>query len=340
MQQLTVAEPDRLDRALVPLVGSRTKAAEALKAGRIRVDDAPVTLADAAREVAVGAVITLDEPGAHNSKKALVALRVLTEHHIGLIAVGRSWVAINKPAGLLTDAATFKQQREEPNATAIVTEYLVSRHGPGITALPAHRIDRDTSGVVLFATRTTAETTLRDQFAARTPERTYLAAVSGRPEGEGGHWEHTMRWDPDQNRQLSARIDEPGATVAHSDWRTVAHIKGQANEAGEDGHTSLIEVRLTTGRRNQIRLQAALSGHPLLGERLYHPPRGVLVPLTPSNTPAPGRQVLHALSLRFQDPDSGKDVSVSAPPPADLDKLLRYFRWRFDGTVAKDSDSV
>ncbi len=327
--ELVVAAADRLDRALVPLVGSRGKAAEALKSGRVRVGGALVSLADAARVVEVGAVLSLDAPGQHNSRKALVAKRVLDEAGMTLLAEGRSWFAIAKPAGLLTDAATFKQKRHEPTATAIATEWLQQRRGPaGGEALPAHRIDRDTSGVVLFATSTAAETHLRDQFAAHTPERVYLAAVAGKPEGPGGTWRHTMRWDPDQNRQLPARADEEGASEAEATWRVIAHARGKLENADGHGRASLLEVRLTTGRRNQIRLQAALEGHPLLGERLYHPPRGVPVPAIPANTPAPPRQALHAHALTFIDPDDGTTRTVTAPPPADLARLLNFLGWK------------
>jgi 23S rRNA pseudouridine1911/1915/1917 synthase len=320
---------DRLDRALVPLVGSRGKAADALKAGRVRLGGEPVSLADASRVVEVGAVLTLDAPGHHNSRKALVARRVLDDAGIVLLAEGRSWFAISKPAGLLTDAATFKQKRHEATATAIASEWLEQRRGPGAgEALPAHRIDRDTSGVILFATTTAAETHLRDQFAAHTPERVYLAAVAGKPEGPGGTWRHTMRWDPEQNRQLPARADEEGATEAEANWRVIAHARGKLEGGEGHGRASLLEVRLTTGRRNQIRLQAALEGHPLLGERLYHPPRGVPVPPIPGNTPLPPRQALHAHALTFIDPDDGTRHTVTAPPPADLARLLNFLGWK------------
>ncbi len=329
---LTVAAPDRLDRALVPLAGSRAKAAEALKAGRVTLDGVPVGLGEAAREVAAGQRLALLTATGQTGRKALAARRVLEPHGLVILHEDRALIAVHKPAGLLSTAATFQQKKQEANAHDVVGEYLVARHGEGATCHVVHRIDRDTSGVLLFACTPEAETLLRDQFAAHTPERVYWAIVAGSPAPRGtdprraevgGEWENWMRWDAETNRQLPTPPEAPEASLARAAWRWLGSTWNPDADA-QPAAVSLLEVRLETGRRNQIRLQAALAGHPLVGERQYHPPRGAVRPTLPANLPATARQALHARSLTVTHPERGAPVTFTAPPPADFAKLLKY----------------
>ena len=167
--------------------------------------------------------------------------------------------------------------------------------------------------MVVFALTSRARAALVKQFAERTPERVYLALVDGHPHPSMGTWHDLLSWDEDAMRQRAARPGDHGAVDALSDYRVV--------EAFES--TSLLEVRLTTGRQGQIRVQAQLRGHPLVGDRRY----GGRGPA--SRDPiAFDRQALHAFQLAFTHPVDRRPIEVTAPPPADLSALLERLRRR------------
>ena len=125
--------------------------------------------------------------------------------------------------------------------------------------LVVHRIDRDTSGVVLFAKDQRTHAALKRQFRAHTPERVYLAVVYGHPEPSAGIWRDHLVWDMKALIQKESHPRDPRAAEAISHYRVVDRFET----------TSLIEVRLKTGKRNQIRIQSRLRGHTLVGEVRY-----------------------------------------------------------------------
>ena len=125
--------------------------------------------------------------------------------------------------------------------------------------LVVHRIDRDTSGVVLFAKDGRTQAVLKRQFRERTPERVYLAVVYGQPNPPAGTWRDHLVWDERALIQKETHPHDPRAAEAISHYKVV--------EAFESA--SLLEVRLHTGKRNQIRIQARLRGHTLVGEVRY-----------------------------------------------------------------------
>src|SRR5262249_43671177 len=175
-----------------------------------------------------------------------------------------------------------------------------------------HRIDRDTSGVVVFAKDAETQQRLRNQFKRRKPERIYLAVVYGHPTPPAGAWRDQLVWDSTALVQKETHPRDPRGKEAVCEYRVV--------EAFE--RTSLIEVRLRTGKRNQIRLQARLHGHTLVGERRY-----VFGPeqLRPVSFP---RQALHARRLTISHPVDNRLIHFEAPLPADLTRLLAVLRRR------------
>lgn len=212
-------------------------------------------------------------------------------------------IAVDKPAGLLTDSASRKQTRNEDTLTDRLGRYLAPQ---GTRALPAHRIDRGTSGVVLFAKDDRTWDALREQFRARSPERVYLAVLEGVPHPAEGTWSDWMVWDREHLVQRLAEPTEPGAVLAEAHYAVTHRLSG--------GRT-VVEVRLVSGRRNQIRLHAQLRGHSIVGDDKYGPPgrkRG-----RRGHT----RHALHALRLGFGHPDDGRRVVVEAPLPPDLAQL-------------------
>ncbi|HMV68938.1 MAG TPA: RluA family pseudouridine synthase, partial [Myxococcota bacterium] len=213
-------------------------------------------------------------------------------------------IAVDKPPGLLTDVADSAQAKERDSVKKRLHAYLKPR---GREPQVCHRIDRDTSGVVLFATQERVGEALRDQFAKHEPERTYWLAVHGVPEPREGTWEDWMMWDKGRLLQRVVGPDVPGAMLARAHYRVVQAFADAA----------ILEVRLDTGRRNQIRVHACERGHPLLGERLYLP-RG----FRPGRWALP-RQALHARSVVFRHPVTGVTIKVEAPLPPDLEVLVR-----------------
>lgn len=173
-----------------------------------------------------------------------------------------------------------------------------------------HRIDRDTSGLVVFAKDPRAQQTLKKQFIHRDPQRVYLALVYGRPAPERGTWSDYLVWDRKALIQKRTHPRDPQGAEAVSDYRVVETFRD----------TSLLEVRLQTGKRNQIRIQARLRGHTLVGERRY-----VYGPETLRSIAFP-RQALHAYRLAFRHPVDGRAMQFEAPLPADFSTLLARLR--------------
>ena len=296
----------RLDKFLAAAgrAGSRSRAQDALARGRVFVDDVEAAPADGARIVGAGVVVRLwvDRPGSA-SRPAPAPAR----GGLGLLYEDDDLVVADKPAGLLT--VPLDDDPDSPSALELLRQRFRS-HG-GREPLVVHRIDRDTTGVVLFALNPRARGLLAAQFAERSPERAYLAVVHGHPYPSAGHWADRLVWDDDACLQRPARAGDPRAVDAMSDYQVIEAFAA----------ASLIEVRLQTGRQGQIRVQAQLRGHPLVGDRRYGP-RGH----TADASITFPRQALHAHRLVFAHPADRRRVEVTAPPPRDLDALLRRLR--------------
>jgi 23S rRNA pseudouridine1911/1915/1917 synthase len=216
-------------------------------------------------------------------------------------------LVVDKPAGLLT--VKLDARADAPTLVDGVRRHLRSRGKR--EPLVVHRIDRDTSGLVVFAKTAAAHADLVAQFERREPERVYWAVVHGVPDPAEGTWEDSLVWDPDGLSQRVAAGDDERAKAAISHYRVLETFGAAA---------ALVEVRLVTGKRNQIRVQAARRGHPLVGERQYlgTQPPAVVIPF--------GRQALHAGALTLVHPVSGQRLHVEADPPPDFRKLLRALR--------------
>jgi 23S rRNA pseudouridine1911/1915/1917 synthase len=219
-----------------------------------------------------------------------VGLQILYEDETLLV--------VNKPAGLLTVPL-----KGGPSAFTLVAEHLAprGRRRPFIV----HRIDRDTSGIVVFAKTAAAQQAIKDQFARREPERVYWAVVHGAPRPSRGRWRDRLAWDDDALKQTVTDARNAKGVEAISDYQVLETF----------GDASLVEVRLLTGKRNQIRIQAAARGHALVGERQYA-----------KSTSTFPRQALHAYRLSFAHPIDGRQLRFEAPLPHDLEDLLRRLR--------------
>ena len=215
-------------------------------------------------------------------------------------------LVVNKPAGLL--AVPLERRSGRPSLYDRIEAYLRPRgkRRPFVV----HRIDRDTSGLVVFAKIAAAQQRLKEQFKRRVAERVYHAVVYGHPLPPSGAWRDRLVWDRRALVQKQARARDPRGTEATSEYRVLETFRD----------ASLLEVRLVTGKRNQIRIQARLHGHPLVGERRY-----VAEP-EPHHPVAFGRQALHASRLAFRHPLDERALQFEAPLPADLVELLARLR--------------
>jgi 23S rRNA pseudouridine1911/1915/1917 synthase len=206
-------------------------------------------------------------------------------------------LVIEKPADLLTIATDKEQDR---TAYRMVYGYLASKRPPA-RPLIVHRLDRQTSGLLLLAKSVAAKRALQQQFAARSVAREYVAVVEGRVSSDAGTLEDRIV----QSSALKVRrasASEEGARVAVTRYRV--RDRGAA--------TTLLDVSLGTGRRHQIRVQLAAIGHPVVGDRTYH-----------AKTDPVRRLCLHATALGFVHPGTGKPVRYECPVPAAFAKAHR-----------------
>jgi 23S rRNA pseudouridine1911/1915/1917 synthase len=216
-------------------------------------------------------------------------------------------VVVEKPAGLLT--VPLARREHAPSVATLIEERYRSHRARRV--FPVHRLDRDTSGLVVFARHARAQEALKQQFIHHEPERLYWAVVQGRPAPASGTWRDRLTWDQRALAQKAASARDPRAMEAASEYRVIETFRD----------ASLIEVRLRTGKRNQIRIQAALRGHPLVGEQQY-----VKAEAAPAITFP--RQALHAHRLAFRHPGDGRELHFESPLPRDLAELIETLRRR------------
>lgn len=213
----------------------------------------------------------------------------------------REFVVVDKDPGLITVPAPAHAGESLVEKLAL---RLRKRGFREPRMLAVHRIDRFTSGLVVVARPGPAFESLRAQFASGSPERVYLAVADGRVEADSGTLVHHLAEHP---RSLKVHEVPPshGGRRASSTYRVLERFD----------HATLLEVRLETGRRNQIRVQLAAIGHPLVGDVAYG-----------RRSPLIERTALHACRLSFAHPSKGARIQLEAEPPGDLRRLLAALR--------------
>ncbi|HET9481589.1 MAG TPA: RNA pseudouridine synthase, partial [Candidatus Polarisedimenticolia bacterium] len=211
------------------------------------------------------------------------------------------FVAVVKEPGLLTVPAPA-------NPDDSLVDRLLAHYAARGTRRPrlwvVHRIDRFTSGLVLFARTEEAAEALIAQFARHEARREYLAICTGVPAVAEGRLESYLKEDPRTMKVVESTRHEGGRKAACT-YRVEERLAGAA----------LLRLNLETGRRNQIRVQLAGIGHPIVGDRTY----GKASPLI-------ARAALHAARLGFVHPRTGRPVSLESPLPADMTRALRRLR--------------
>jgi 23S rRNA pseudouridine1911/1915/1917 synthase len=294
----------RLDKFLAERerLGSRRRASVALDRGKVFINTVEVTPGAASVKLSAGDRIRvwMDRPG---SSRRRAPTRAGDLH---IVFEDDALIVVDKPAGVL--AVPLERKMQAPS----VFDQLVTRfrsHGKR-KPLTVHRIDRDTSGLVVFAKQAAAQMALKGQFKRQAVDRIYRAVVYGHPDPPSGTWRDRLVWDQRALIQKDTHPRDPLGKDAVCRYEVLERFKV----------ASLIEVRLDTGKRNQIRLQARLRGHTLVGERRYVYGPDDLRPIEF------GRQALHAYRLAFAHPVSGEALRFEAPLPADLAALIAGLR--------------
>ncbi|MBO9542138.1 RluA family pseudouridine synthase [bacterium] len=209
-------------------------------------------------------------------------------------------IVLDKPAGIVVHPTHGCHHGTLANGLA----YHYQARGLSFRCHPVHRIDRDTSGLVVFARHTYAHQQLAEQLVAYKLDREYWALVQGHVREAQGVIEAPI-----------ARLGGPGGYRAVADHGQPALTHYRVLEVSKTGEETLVGLTLETGRTHQIRVHMAHAGHPLLADKLYGSPHPVL-----------GRQALHARRLCFKHPRTQEAMTFEAPLPPDLaDYVAAYF---------------
>ena len=259
---------------------SRNTIKQRLKGGCVRVNGEQITRHD-------HGLIAGDQVIVEASARGATSVR----SQLDILYNDGDLIAINKPAGLLSVASP---KNKDPHALGILRDQLSRRNNP-IRLWPVHRIDRDTSGVLLFATsREMREAVMKGWDGA---EKTYLAIVEGCPKPGSGTIDQPLRLD-----EVIYQVH----VGPHPDAkRAVTHFTTERSV----GQQTLLRVALETGRQHQIRAHLAWLGHPVVGDQRYGT--------------AGTRMGLHALRLSITKPGMNKPLVFETRPPADFWALLR-----------------
>ena len=292
---------------------SRSRIQTLIKTGGVAVGGRAVR---AHQKVLAGMVAAVTLPPAQPSGLAAenLALDVLYED--------RDVIVVNKPARLVVHPAAGHDSGTLVNALLYRCRDLKGIGGerrPGIV----HRLDRDTSGVMVVAKHDDAMNALTRQFRERTVQKKYLALVYGVPKPPEGRIETLIGRSGRDRKKMSARVS--AGRVAVTRYRVLETF----------GPVSLVRVSPETGRTHQIRVHMAHIGHPVVGDPQYagrnRPRQNYWRELFSGRAPgmagqAPARQMLHAEQLAFAHPTSGQRVVFNAPLPSDMDSLLAALR--------------
>ncbi len=332
----------RLDQFLVAQLPdvSRVRVQQLVDEGKITVNGKqvkPSLRLKGSEEIAVLGPVELPPPKAIPED---IPLEVVYED--------KDLAVINKPAGMMVHAGAGATE-DERNRGTLVNALLfrfkkLSQGGDDLRPGIVHRLDKDTSGLLVVAKNDSTHRKLTDMFTGRKVEKRYLALVHGWPKQDSGTVDAPIGRDRVNRARMSTRGDEGRDALSH--WKVLERIDSRY------GKFALVEVRIETGRTHQIRVHLSSIGFPVVGDSLYGAP-AVLSPLTrdrqrfgtavstraeakkaalkkkkggETSTINLGRNFLHAASLRFRHPRSSQEMDFSAPLPQELQDLLSELR--------------
>ncbi|MBC2670381.1 RluA family pseudouridine synthase [Novosphingobium piscinae] len=311
LEGVITADGQRLDRALADASGlSRERIKALLGEGRVALDGQPA--AQASLKPAAGTHYRIAVPAAVPAEAAPQDIPLAIVHE------DADLIVVDKPAGLVVHPAAGNLDGTLVNALLHHCRGQLSGIGgvarPGIV----HRIDKDTSGLLVVAKSDAAHEGLARQFADHSIERAYLAITAGQPVPPAGTVRGAIARSTSDRKKMALVADGRGKhAVTH--YRTLERLEGAA----------LVACRLETGRTHQVRVHLASIGHALLGDPVYGRTPSRLRPLLQQLGFA--RQALHAAVLGFVHPVSGAALRFASPAPQDMRELLGEL-----GSISRD----
>ena len=301
---------ERIDRLLADRLPeiSRNRLKSLIEAGRLSVGGETIDQPSYRVKPGQNLVLAVPEPLDATPQAQAIPLDILFEDP--------DLIVIDKPAGMVVHPAPGNPDRTLVNA-------LIAHCGEGLTGIGGtrrpgivHRLDKDTSGVMVAAKSETAHRGLVNAFAERDIERAYLALVWGLPEPRAGEITGNIGRNP-RNRKKMAVLKR-GGRPASTRYRVIEELVS--------GQVSLIKCRLMSGRTHQIRVHLAHKGHPVLGDALYGRAGEARLKRLPAPARAAlkalGRQALHARTLGFHHPVSGAVLKFESELPPEISGLI------------------
>jgi 23S rRNA pseudouridine1911/1915/1917 synthase len=323
---ISVAAEDagkRLDQFLAARLEpvSRARVQEMIADGKVLVNDAP---AKASRKLRGGERVTVMGE-AHRAPLKAVA----EEIPLDIVYEDDDLAVINKPAGMMVHAGAGATDAARNRGTLVnaLLHHLGSLSGVGGPLRPGivHRLDKETSGLIVVAKNDDAHRKLSAQFAAREVKKKYVALVHGWVKKDTGTLAQSISRDRVRRTRMTTRLEGGRAAVTH--YRVVRRL------GTKFGKLSLLDVKIDTGRTHQIRVHVAAMGHPVVGDTVYGAPRQVreksksplLANAARSGAPAIGlgRNFLHAAELEFRHPRTGETIALKSELPEELREFLR-----------------
>jgi 23S rRNA pseudouridine1911/1915/1917 synthase len=229
-------------------------------------------------------------------------MRSKRDRQISIVFEDGDMLVASKPSGLLSVPIP---KMESANLLESLNEELSVHNEKAITV---HRIDRFTSGLVVFAKNSLAHKNLVKQFLSHTPKRTYLSLVRGVIPEEDGELIHYMKKITAGFRNVVVAPDDPEGAMARLTFKVLER----------HAETTLVQINLDTGLKNQIRVQFAEYGHPLVGDRHYAPAE--------LEEEMIDRQALHSWKLELQHPRNGKTMEFESDLPSDLRRVIQFYK--------------
>jgi 23S rRNA pseudouridine1911/1915/1917 synthase len=310
---ISIASEDagkRLDQFLATRLEavSRARVQELIADGKVLVNDAA---AKASLKLRGGERVTVLSEAQRAPLKAVAEAIPLD-----IVYEDDDLAVINKPAGMMVHAGAGATDDARNRGTLVnaLLHHLASLSGVGGELRPGivHRLDKETSGLIVVAKQDEAHRKLGAQFAAREVKKKYVALVHGWVKKDSGTMAESISRDRVRRTRMTTRLEGGRAAVTH--YRVVRRLDTKF------GKFTLLDVKIDTGRTHQIRVHVAAMGHPVVGDTMYGAPRQARGHSAAIGLP---RNFLHAAELEFRHPRSGETIALSSELPEELQEFLR-----------------